>query len=156
MTILEYYENITGKVAKEIKISRLEDVFSGADLEIAKEFEIESQPGNCHFNSARAVSDLQMKNYEVTFCEGIYYSSIPHCWNKVKNISTGKEYYVDFTLGPRQDDTYYLIDEWGKDIIRLFNARRQAFVPFENGVWMTSKNKRARSILLKHYPAFQG
>lgn len=152
MTILEYYENNTGKVAKEVKVSAIEDVFSGEDLEIAKRVRQKSEPGSCHYNAGMAMSPFNKEKYEVTFCEGIYAGLFPHCWNKVKNLETGKEYYVDFTLG--SSGHYQLLEEWGKDIISLFNARRQAFVPFENGVWMTSKNKRARSILLKHYPAF--
>lgn len=154
MSLIQYYENYTGKKAKEIKMSRLEDVFSGEDLKWAKKSEESSEPRHCHFNSAMAMTALHhLKDYEITFCEGIFNGCIAHCWNKVKNLKTGEEYYVDFTLGQRQEQ-YLLLEEWDRDIIRLFDAKRNAFVPFQEGDYYTENNKRARAILLKHYPAF--
>lgn len=148
--IKEYYENLTGKNIKEIEIVPYKDIFTGKNLEKCKNADFKSKRGSCHYN-AGMVMGLNLDGWDITFCEGLYKGCIPHCWNKVTNRETGESYYVDFTIGAGKA---YLVEEWDNDIIKLFNARKQAFVPFENGDDMTEKNKKARAIFVKHYPKY--
>lgn len=149
MTLKEHYEKYSINKFKEIKITDYRDILRGNDLETAKRVDAFSVRGSCHFNAGKVAQAQPFDDWDVSFCEGLYGKfDLPHCWNKLTNKKSGEEYYVDFTIG--KGDAL-LLNEWdNKDIIKLFNVTRNAFVPFRDFLEWT-ENKRAKAILNKYY-----
>ena len=148
-TLAEHYEGFSIAKFKEIKITDFEDFLDGEDLNEAKSICSVCKRGSCHFNAAMVVFHNPFKNWDVTFCEGLYGKfSIVHCWNKMVNKKDGRTFYVDFTIGAGEA---LLLNEWdNKDIIDLFDSTENAFVPFaEFQLWM--ENKKAVKILSKYF-----
>ena len=91
----------------------------------------------CHSNTGLfCVYVLALKDYVVSFCEGVVDGLIKHCWNKVVRLSDGKEYYVDITTEVANgegvnDKRYELYAEWtSEEIVKLFNKYKKAFIPY--------------------------
>lgn len=150
----ECVENLTGKKFTKIELSSIYDVFSGEALKSAEKWFEHCERGQCHFNAGMAMRAFNPEDYyEITFCEGLATNLlIPHCWNKIKNLTTGEVFYVDFTLGAT--GVAYLIEEWDEDILKLFDTTHQAFIPFKNGYFETRGNKKAERLFKWHYPKY--
>lgn len=136
---LEEYQESLGIEPKEVKISKLEDVFKGEELERmmdilkANKEHRDSHPeedGGCHYNSGMMMYET-LQDWDITFCEGLIKVLgmfwISHCWTCLTNKETGEKKYIDMTLN--ESNQAILFAEWEWDIIDLFNATEMAIVP---------------------------
>lgn len=153
----ESLEDYYGKSCKHafihIKIESFLDFMEGEDLDLAKHIKSISERGQCHYNAGQAVLHKNLfKDWDITFCEGLYMgvfgTPIEHCWNKVTSRVDGTFHYIDFTLGAGEA---LLLEEWdSNEIVELFNAAKNAFVPFRDFCDYLCIPK-AKKILSRHF-----
>lgn len=127
------------KIMKQIRLSRISDVFSAEELEFINKYYLpDYEPHQCHFNSARFAID-GIGGYDISFVEGSFTEEdspmYGHCWNKVVRESDGKEFYIDITteLVNGADPTekqVWMYDEWRwSEIENLFDEYESTFIP---------------------------
>lgn len=152
ISIEELYTKTLGTNWVPVKVEKIEDVFKGKDLDTALELKEEyCTPQNCHYNSgAIAMFSNMFKEYDVTFCEGLYGDCyINHCWNCATNKITGEKHYIDFTLG---EGEAILLNEWETDdIVNLFDSCENAFIPHRDMVYWRYKNDTTKEIFSKYF-----
>lgn len=133
------YKDMLGIEPKPIKISKLEDVLDGAELERMLSILADNkkhrkehpwEDGGCHYNSGMMMFET-LEDWDITFAEGLVNIInniwISHCWTCLTNKNTGEKRYVDVTLNEELDAK--LFAEWGWDIIDLFDETGMAMVP---------------------------
>ena len=150
--IEESYEKNLGVKPVKVHIEKIEDVFSGHLLEVLLDFKNrECAPKECHYNTGMSLTNnavAKKYGYTLSFCEGLIYGWVQHCWTCVRNDKTGEVHYVDFTLNEEGEATLFC--EWKQnEIFRLFDKAGYAFIPFRD-YWEYKKS--VRDIIRKKYP----
>lgn len=123
---------------KDVECVSINEVFTPEEVASIRSkahlFEIHQ----CASNSAHFCLCAPKQGYVVSFCEGVYWGCVKHCWNKVVRLRDNKTFYIDITaelvlhenLNDRKQ--YQLYAEWTtKEITSLFDKYHYAFTPFD-------------------------
>ena len=83
---------------KDVECVSINEVFTPEEVASIRSkahlFEIHQ----CASNSAHFCLCAPKQGYVVSFCEGVYWGCIKHCWNKVVRLRDNKTFYIDMTV----------------------------------------------------------